>query len=204
MGQRVLVVDVDLRKPQVHARMDVSNDCGLSNLIANDLPLKSAVQQVGDSGQLFVLTAGKIPPDPTKLLASKKMQQLMETFERCFDLVIYDAPPTTGLADVSLIGQRTNGLVLVTRMGKTDRTALSQTIEMLKMAQIPTLGIVANGVEKVGLNGYRYYDYGQPMVSAEPATVSAAAVDDGIDLTAIRTSASATDESTPGNSAINF
>ena len=160
MGQRVLVVDVDLRKPQVHDRMQVSNECGLSNLIANDLPLKLAVQQPNPSQMLFVLTAGQIPPDPTKLLASKKMQTLMDTFERCFDLVIYDAPPATGLADVSLIGQQTDGLVLITRMGKTDRTVLSQTVETLKLAQITTLGIVANGVKSNGLGGYRYYAYG--------------------------------------------
>ena len=176
MGQRVLVVDVDLRKPQVHDRLQVPNDCGLSNLIANDLPLKSAIQQIGSSGQLFVLTAGKVPPDPTKLLASKKMQQLMETFERCFDLVIYDAPPATGLADVSLIGQRTDGLVLVSRIGKTDRTVLSQTVETLKLAQIPVLGAVANGVKSTGIGGYRYYNYGQSSSLAEVAKANSAMV----------------------------
>lgn len=159
MGQRVLIVDVDLRKPQVHDRLGLSNEMGLSNLIADDLPLKSAIQQTTPSGQLFVLTAGKIPPDPTKLLASHKMKQLMNTFERCFDLVIYDAPPATGLADVSLIGQQTDGLVLVTRIGKTSRTVLSQTLETLKLARISTLGIVANGVHSSGLSGYRYYTY---------------------------------------------
>ncbi len=188
MGQRVLVVDVDLRKPQVHSRLEVSNDCGLSNLIASDLPLKSAIQQVGNSGQLFVLTAGQIPPDPTKLLASKKMQQLMETFARCFDLVIYDSPPTTGLADVSLIGQRTDGLILVTRMGKTDRTVLSQTIETLKLAQIPTLGIVANGVRANAMSGYRYYDYAQTTDAPQFSAPGNRVVNDEIDLTAIQTS----------------
>ncbi|MGB3296866.1 MAG: polysaccharide biosynthesis tyrosine autokinase, partial [Phormidesmis sp.] len=160
MGQRVLIVDTDLRKPQIHDRLDLPNNLGLSNLIADDLPLKSVMQQFDGSGQLFVLTAGKIPPDPTKLLSSHKMQQLMGTFERCFDLVIYDAPPATGLADVSLIGQRTDGLVLVTYLGKTDKTVLKQTVETLKLAQITTLGLVANGVKISGLSGYRYYTYG--------------------------------------------
>lgn len=107
----------------------------------------------------------------------------METFERCFDLVIYDSPPATGLADVSLIGQRTDGLVLVTHMGKTDRTVLLQTIETLKLAQIPTLGIVANGVRANAMGGYRYYNYGQSARSASEDL----AVNDGIDLTAIQT-----------------
>ncbi|MEL6350721.1 MAG: polysaccharide biosynthesis tyrosine autokinase [Cyanobacteria bacterium J06627_28] len=177
MGQRVLIVDVDLRKPQVHERLAIPNPVGLSNLISDDLPLKSAIQQATPSGQLFVLTAGAVPPDPTKLLASQKMQQLMSTFDRCFDLVIYDAPPITGLADVSLIGQRTDGLVLVSRMGKTDRTILGQTISTLKLAQIPTLGIVANGVKSMKYSSYRYYDgYGSqdnsnPEVPTELAEI---------------------------------
>jgi len=89
------------------------------------------------------------------------MKQLMGTFERCFDLVIYDAPPTTGLADVTLIGQGTDGLVLVTRMGKTDKAVLTQTIETLKLSQITTLGVIANGVKSSGMGGYRYYEYGE-------------------------------------------
>ncbi len=172
MGQRVLVVDTDLRKPQVHERLALSNKLGLSNLIADNLPLKSVIQQFDPSGQLFVLTAGKIPPDPTKLLASQKMQQLMGTFERCFDLVIYDAPPIAGLADVSLIGQRTDGLVLVTRIGKTDRTVLKQTIETLKLAQITTLGLVANGVKASGISGYRYYGGGVEDDEAEDLAIA--------------------------------
>ncbi|MEL6470114.1 MAG: polysaccharide biosynthesis tyrosine autokinase [Cyanobacteria bacterium J06623_4] len=174
MGQRVLIVDVDLRKPQVHERLDIDNDLGLSNLIADDLPLKSAIKQLTPSGQLFVLTAGQIPPDPTKLLASRKMQQLMGTFERCFDLVIYDAPPTTGLADVSLIGQRTDGLVLVSRMGRTDRNVLKQTIETLKLAQITTLGVVANGIRSNRYSGYRYYNYGSDAANMLSSNVELA------------------------------
>lgn len=188
MGQRVLVVDVDLRKPQVHDRLDLSNELGLSNLIADDLPLKSVIHQIDSAGQLFALTAGKIPPDPTKLLSSQKMQQLMATFDRCFDLVIYDAPPATGLADVSLIGQRTDGLVLVTRMGKTDRTVLSQAIETLKLAQIPILGIVANAVKSTGMGGYRYYGYGpDPEDLTDDDTAAADNVGNDIDLSALKT-----------------
>ena len=162
-------MDVDLRKPQVHDRLQVPNEQGLSNLIANDLPFKAVMQQPNPEQMLFVLTAGKIPPDPTKLLSSHKMRDLMSTFEQCFDLVIYDAPPTTGLADVSLIGQQTDGLVLITRIGKTDRTVLKQTVETLKLAQITTLGIVANGVKSTGLGGYRYYAYGYGANAAETA-----------------------------------
>lgn len=159
MGQRVLVVDGDLRKPQMHERLAVSNEQGLSNLITEDLPIESVIQQVDPNYQLFVLTAGKIPPDPTKLLASQKMQQIKAAFAQNFDLVIYDAPPTTGLADVSLIGQNTDGVVLVSRLAKTDRTLLAQAIETLRVARVSTLGTVANGVKSTGMGGYRDYAY---------------------------------------------
>lgn len=159
MGQRVLVIDGDLRQPQMHERLAVSNEQGLSNLITEDLPVESVIQQVDPNYQLFVLTAGKIPPDPTKLLGSQKMQQMKATFAQNFDLVIYDAPPTTGLADVSLISQNTDGVVLVSRLAKTDRTVLAQAIETLRVARISTLGIVANGVKPTGMGGYRNYAY---------------------------------------------
>ncbi|MGB3292868.1 MAG: polysaccharide biosynthesis tyrosine autokinase [Phormidesmis sp.] len=176
MGQRVLVVDVDLRKPQVHERLEITNGLGLSNLIADNLSPDDVIRPVTPTGNLFALTAGKIPPDPTKLLASQKMQQLMRSFERSFDLVIYDAPPAAGLADVSLIGQHTDGLVLVTRMGKTDRTVLSQTIETFKMAQIAILGIVANGIRSHGYGGYRYYAYGAQVQTTDVGDEAASGV----------------------------
>lgn len=166
MGQRVLIVDVDLRKPQVHDRLQMPNEIGLSNLIAEDLAPSRVIQPVMPNGNLFVITAGQLPPDPTKLLSSQKMKELMQLFEEQFDLIIYDAPPSTGLVDVSLIGQNTDGLVLVSRMGKTDRTVLNQSIETLKMARVSILGIVANGVRSSGLSGYRYYAYGYSQGSS--------------------------------------
>ena len=175
MGQRVLVVDVDLRKPQVHERLGISNELGLSNLITDSLTPDSVIRPIRPTSDLFVLTAGKIPPDPIKLLASQKMQQLMQTFEHSFDLVIYDAPPAAGLADVSLIAQHTDGLILITRIGKTDRTVLSQTIETFKMAQITLLGMVANGVTSYGYEGYRYYAYGAQRQTGDVGESAASA-----------------------------
>lgn len=160
MGQRVLIVDVDLRKPQVHKRLKIDNQLGLSNLIADNLPLRSVIQKVGIDNQIFALTAGKIPPDPTKLLSSKKMQDLMAMVATSFDLVIYDAPPTAGLADVSIVGQHTDGVVMISRIGRTDRDVLTQTIETLRLARVSILGLIANGVKPSALGGYRYYAYG--------------------------------------------
>ncbi|NJR41159.1 MAG: polysaccharide biosynthesis tyrosine autokinase [Leptolyngbyaceae cyanobacterium CSU_1_4] len=147
MGKKVLLVDADLRKPQIHKRLHLSNELGLSNLISNNLPVSQLLHRPPSTPGLTILTAGQIPPDPTKLFASKKMQDLMEKSQQTYDLVIYDAPPLVGLADASILAPRTNGLILVTKIGQTDRAALTQALDNLKLSQIPVLGIVANGVK---------------------------------------------------------
>ncbi|WP_143727881.1 GumC family protein [Moorena bouillonii] len=157
MGKKVLLVDADMRKPQVHRRLNLSNQSGLSNLIAQSLSPEEVFNNELPIPRLSVLTAGKIPPDPTKLLSSEKMKQLIKYFEEIFDLVIYDTPPVLGLADASLLAPSTNGLILVTRIGKTDRSALTQALDNLKLSRVNVLGIVANGVQGDANSPYGYY-----------------------------------------------
>lgn len=148
MGKKVLLVDADLRKPQLHNSLNLSNELGLSNLISHDLKINPLLHRPQTAPGLTVLTAGQIPPDPTKLFASQRMRNLMEKLQQSFDLVIYDAPPLVGLADASLLAPHTDGLVIVVRIGQTDRTALAQALDNLKFSQIPVLGIVANGIKR--------------------------------------------------------
>ncbi|MEM7727314.1 MAG: polysaccharide biosynthesis tyrosine autokinase [Cyanobacteria bacterium P01_A01_bin.45] len=148
MGKRVLLVDADMRNPQIHSISGLDNSWGLSNAIAENIDAQNIIQNLPLSGRLSVMTAGKIPPDPTKLLASGKMEELVANFHRRFDLVIYDVPTAVGLADAHLIGSYTDGVVLVTKIHKTDRLSLSQAMETLRTSNIPILGIVTNGVQK--------------------------------------------------------
>lgn len=159
MGQRVLLVDADLRRPQVHNLLGIRNDQGLSNVISTNLPVLDAIQQSPLWDNLFVLTSGQIPPDATKLLSSKKMQNIMEQLRQEFDLVIYDTPPLLGLADSSLLAPYTSGIVLVVRMGKTDRSILTQALERLKISRAPILGTVVNGFKNYNKLAYGYYYY---------------------------------------------
>jgi capsular exopolysaccharide synthesis family protein len=147
MGQRVLLVDTDLRHPSVHNQMGVMNAYGLTDIIATDMDLGNAIQRSPLEDNLFVLTAGPIPPDPIRLLASQKMQVLMEKLQETFDLVIYDAPPLLGFADASLLAAHTSGVVLVTGLGKLKRSDLEQALEKLRVSGIPVLGTVANGAK---------------------------------------------------------
>jgi capsular exopolysaccharide synthesis family protein len=167
MGQRVLLVDADLRCPQIHTRLGLSNLRGLSTALTSTLPLKQVIQRpditpLGGSApdrNLFVLPAGPIPPDPIKLLSSKKMQALMAQLQSQYDLIVYDLPPLIGFADSTLVATHTDGMVLVVGLGKTDRSALTQSLEALKISPVSVLGIVANGIRAHTTHAYGYYRY---------------------------------------------
>jgi succinoglycan biosynthesis transport protein ExoP len=152
MGQQVLLVDGDLRRPQVHEMLGLPNWQGLHNVIAEDVDVQKVILRAPRDENLFVLTSGPVPLDPTKVLSSKKMQHLMAALSSHFDLVIYDTAPLLGLADANLLAAHTNGLMLVVGLHQTEREALVLAFEDLKMAGIPLLGMVANNDK-----GSRYY-----------------------------------------------
>ena len=169
MGQRVLLVDADLRHPQVHHIMELSNQCGLSDVITTNINVRTALQPSPTRDNLMVLTAGRTPIDPVELLSSGKMRVLMERFQMVFDLVIYDTPPLVGLADGSLVASQTNGLVLIVRVGKTKRPSVAQAMEELKVSSTTVLGLVANGaVEAMTPYSYHYQPYVKPSNGAAP------------------------------------
>ncbi|MEG4627293.1 polysaccharide biosynthesis tyrosine autokinase [Microcoleus sp. w1-18aA5] len=147
VGKRVLLVDANMRVPQLHTYLGLSNMKGLSNVLSSDLSLNEAIQRLPDDDNLFVLTAGTIPPDPIKLLSSRKMHYLMEQFLALFDLVIYDTPPLMGLADGHLLASQTDGTVLIVKIEKTDRGLVSKALDQLNVADFKVLGVVANGVK---------------------------------------------------------
>ncbi|WP_426549072.1 GumC family protein [Dapis sp. BLCC M126] len=158
MGQRVLLIDADLRCPKIHNMMGLSNQQGLSSVIIDDTPIETVIQQSPVDENLFVLTSGPIPPDPTKILSSRQMHQLIQDSASTFDLVICDTAPLLGRADANLLAACTNGLLLVVGLGKTEREALSLALDDLSMAGIAMLGIVGNG-DKADSYYQRYYDY---------------------------------------------
>lgn len=177
MGRRVLLVDADLRRPEVHHIMDLTNAWGLSHVISSDsVQYQDVLQQIPGEENLYILTAGQTPPDPTRLLSSQKMRSLIDQFQQAFDLVIFDTPPLGGLADAKLLAAHTNGLMLVVGLGKTDRTAFKQVLEGLKLSHASVLGLCANGVK-----GYTPYSYGyyQGYYTSERQTEAEANVPQG-------------------------
>lgn len=171
MGQRVLLIDADLRRPQVHRWTGLENKVGLSNILSTpvhseteELELVTLMEQViqkpEDWEGLSVITAGDIPPDPTRLLSSQRMQKIMDLLQRSgkYDLIIYDTPPILGFADGRILANKTNGVVLVVRIGKTDRSLLKQNLDNLRVSHVPVLGIVANQANRTSGDAYHYYN----------------------------------------------
>jgi polysaccharide biosynthesis transport protein len=160
MGQKVLLVDADLRRPQVHRWVGIENQEGLSNVLATGLDIEEAIVKVPEWENLSVITAGDIPPDPTRLLSSQKMSGLMKDIRNSgkYDLIIYDTPPILGFADGRILSAYTDGVVLVVRIGKTDRSLVKQNIDNIRMSNVPILGIVANHANRT-TNSYHYYNH---------------------------------------------
>ncbi|NJR65523.1 MAG: CpsD/CapB family tyrosine-protein kinase, partial [Leptolyngbyaceae cyanobacterium CRU_2_3] len=128
---------------------------GLSDFLSGAIPLNQVIQQLAWESSLFVVSVGSSPPDPTRLLSSPRMKVFMHRVHKTFDLVIYDTPPLMGLADVGLIAAQTSGVVLVAGFGKRNGAeALTQTVDRLKVAHIPILGVVANGVKNYSVDLY--------------------------------------------------
>lgn len=171
MGKRVLLVDADLRQPVIHQRLDLDNTKGLSDLLSGNASRDEVLQQAVPFLEFYGITAGSMPPDPVKLLSSHRMQQLMTDLEKEFDLIIYDAPPLVGLADMTLMAPHTDGLILVARVNMCDRDLLSHVTETIRFAKMPVLGLVANGVMP-NPKGYRY-DYGNPFKVTAPIATAA-------------------------------
>ncbi|MBW4691738.1 MAG: polysaccharide biosynthesis tyrosine autokinase [Lyngbya sp. HA4199-MV5] len=168
LGRRVLLVDADLRLPQLHSRLELENVTGLSTIIASDLDFERVVQKSLLDSNLSILPSGQVPPDPTKLLSSKKMQSLMEQFKTAYDLIIYDMPPILGLADVKLLALKTDGVVMVVGLDKAKTSVVTQALEALKPTSIQILGIVANGSKEPVPTVYNsYHRYGSPEAAKQ-------------------------------------
>ncbi|WP_255096994.1 GumC family protein [Synechococcus lacustris] len=165
MGQRVLLIDADLRKPQLHHRLGQDNIQGLSNLLTDDgnLHWRQAIQPVKGRDNWSVITAGRRPPDPARLLSSHRMGALINDLANSgeFDLIIYDTPPVLGLADAMLVAEHLDGIILLVSLARVDRGLPKESIQRICTAGAPLLGIVTNAVKKESRSASAYgYGYG--------------------------------------------
>lgn len=159
-GHRVCVIDTDLRRPTIHRVFGLENGEGLTNLLlAREPDIDRSIQRSVYTN-VSVVTAGPLPPNPSELLGSARMQELLERIRDRFDIVIMDSPPTLVVTDASVLTTLVDGLVLVARAGKTRRGALRATVEELAQSGRPIAGVILNRVREREA-GYYYYAYGR-------------------------------------------
>ena len=152
----VVVVDADLRRPQVHRFFQLFNRLGLSNQLIRPQDRSDFSLQDTELPGLKVVTSGRLPPDPSELLGSNKMQEMLASLTAQFDCVIIDSPPALMVTDAVVLSTRVSGVILVVKPSVTKRAELQHVIEQIKHVNARILGVVVNDVD-VGRSRYYYY-----------------------------------------------
>ncbi len=145
LHKKVLLIDANLRNPNLHKQLNLPNEQGLSTLLESEVNLPNQISvPYSGSSYIDILTAGPIPTDPAHLLSSPRMKQLMAAFEENYDLVLIDAPSVLGLVDAMLTASSCRSVIIMASIGKVTRTQLNQATAML--SKLNLIGVVANGV----------------------------------------------------------
>ena len=153
--KKVLVIDCDLRKPALHKMFKLSNFKGLSDVIVGNSDLEKAMYNYRDN--FDILTSGKIPPNPSEILASNAMTMLLEKLKTMYDIIIIDSAPLQAVTDAQIISNKVDVTLLVIRAGLTKREAILQAKELLNQVNAKILGVVLNGAENNSEKHYYYY-----------------------------------------------
>ena len=182
-GRRVLLVEADLRRPRVADYLNLERSVGLTNVLAGQVEIADVLQQWGEGG-LTVLPSGSIPPNPSELLGSPRMLELLEYLKTLFDVLVIDTPPLLPVTDGAVAAAHADGAVLVVRYGKTSRGQIINAVRSLKSVDARLLGTILNMTPRKGADGYESYGYGyydndpsnNTVIPAEPIDTSSANV----------------------------
>jgi succinoglycan biosynthesis transport protein ExoP len=162
---RVLLLEADLRKPSLAKRYDLAPIPGLAELLTHDIFLQEAIQSLslpswteGDAA-LDVIVAGVVPPNPSELLESHRMSELLDELKAMYDLMIVDTPPVAVVADAMPIVRKVDGVMVVSWIGASTRDSAHHLRSELESLSAPTLGVVVNRAS-AGVDGYYGYGYG--------------------------------------------
>jgi capsular exopolysaccharide synthesis family protein len=171
-GSRVLLVDADLRRPKVAHYLGLESEVGLTDVLIGEVPVEDAVRSWGDK-ELFVLASGAVPPNPSELLGSRRMADLLRTLREWADIIIIDTPPLLSVTDGAVVAVQTDGAVLVTRSGKTTQAQVSAAVRALQAVAARILGSVLTMTKASKADAYYYKSY--KIMSTEPASTPVAA-----------------------------
>ncbi|HEX8391968.1 MAG TPA: polysaccharide biosynthesis tyrosine autokinase [Longimicrobium sp.] len=150
-GTRTLLIDADLRRGGLHRNFGLRQEPGLTHVLMRSVALEDAVQRVGDT-HLYVLAAGVFPPNPSELLGSQRMRELLARLREQYPAIVIDTPPVNLVTDAGVLGSLADGTILVARTGRTAKDQLAAAAGQLRHLKVPVAGVVIND-----------YDVGQPQ-----------------------------------------
>lgn len=156
MGDKVLIVDSDLRRPVQHSILGVSNRFGLTNLLMRDVPIEETIKPTSVQN-LHILPSGRLPRSSLGILDSQRMQELIKSLKARYDYVLFDTPPIMGISDASIIAGETDGALLVVQYRKYPRVISTRARQMIENAGGRILGVVLNNINVMRDDYYYYY-----------------------------------------------
>ena len=155
-GNSVLLVDCDMRKPSIHKKFKISNAAGTAELLLRKKLFEEVANNYNEN--LTIITAGKIPPNPSEMLASRAMTAFIKEMKKEFKYIILDTPPLQAVTDAQVLSTKADGVLLIVRAGSTKREMVFNSVDLIKKVQGKVIGTVLNGVENKKNN---YYYYGE-------------------------------------------
>jgi succinoglycan biosynthesis transport protein ExoP len=158
-GKRVILLDADLRRPNIHRIMDIPNRVGLSDLLRGKLAIQDVLRPWNGFTQLSIITSGSLPPNPSELLGSEKMGHILKELSSLVDFIVVDTPPSL-VADAQILSPKVDGILFVVQPGKTHVDSARTTVEQLVRVQARLLGVVLNRIPRnrgYYYGGYRHY-----------------------------------------------
>lgn len=161
-GARVLIIDCDLRKPNIAKLLNQKASPGISNVLVNLSSLEDALRHTPYK-DLDVILSGDIPPNASELLGSDKMAELLEELTKRYDYIFVDTPPVNIVSDSTILSRHMAGIILVVKQGETEKADVVSAIEQLKFVKAKVLGFVLNGIQTEKRRRYYkqyYYEYG--------------------------------------------
>lgn len=167
MDAKVILVDLDLRRPMVHKIMDFDKEIGISDFLMDKSTEIESIIKKSNVNNLDIITSGIIPPNPSELLASKRMDEAIENLKEKYDYVLFDSPPVIAVTDSMVMANKVDLLILAVRVDQADKNVVKRTKELLDNIKIDIAGVVINGIQphkyynSYEYNYYYYYYYGK-------------------------------------------
>lgn len=171
-GQRVLLIDGDLRRPQLAQAAGVDGSAGLTDVLTGGASLAQTIRRDATTG-IDILAAGAVPSNPGELLASPQMRETIEQARASHDIVLIDSAPLLSTADASTLGEMSDGVVVVARAGATRKSHLASALSSLRNAGANVLGVVLNGVPAPAQSRARYYTYASAPKASRAESITA-------------------------------